>query len=154
MKMNGEGHRLGARLLEVSILFVLPILVPYLFPMKILIAKPYSLLGILLMLLGLALMSWVGILFRREGASFQLQGKSAAFVTQGLFRASRNPMYLGMLIWLLGLAVLFGSLTAFLFPLLFFLLANFFIIPIEEKSMQERFGLLYAGYKQKVRRWL
>jgi protein-S-isoprenylcysteine O-methyltransferase Ste14 len=62
-------------------------------------------------------------------------------------------MYLGMLIWLVGLAVLLGSVMVFLFPILFFLLANFLVIPLEERSMERGWGGRYLGYKRTVRRW-
>ena len=75
-------------------------------------------------------------------------------MTSGPFRFTRNPMYLGMLIWLTGLAVLLGSLMAFLFPILLFLLANSLIIPLEERLMEETFGESFLDYKRRVRRWL
>ena len=148
-----KGHRTGARILEVAILIALPILSHYLIPVMIVIPRPYSYLGAVLMLLGLALMTWTATLFREERASFQLHGGSSALVTSGPFRFSRNPMYLGMLIWLVGLAVLLGSLIAFLFPVLFFLLANLLVIPPEEKRMEQLFGSQFVEYKRRVRRW-
>jgi protein-S-isoprenylcysteine O-methyltransferase Ste14 len=60
----------------------------------------------------------------------------------------------GMLIWLLGLAVLLGSLTALLFPILLFLIINFLIIPVEEKRMERVLGEQFIEYKGRVRRWL
>jgi protein-S-isoprenylcysteine O-methyltransferase Ste14 len=63
-------------------------------------------------------------------------------------------MYLGALIWLFGLAILLGSLAAFLFPILLLLLANFLIIPLEERSMEGLFEEQYAEYRRRVRRWL
>lgn len=116
--------------------------------------KPYTYLGIALMLLGLVMANWAAITFRKVKTSFQLHGESSALTTSGPFRFSRNPMYLSMLIWLAGLAVLLGSLTPFLFPILLLLLANFLIIPLEERNMGQRFGTEYAEYKRRVRRWL
>jgi protein-S-isoprenylcysteine O-methyltransferase Ste14 len=154
MKRTNGGHGASARILEFAILIALPILLHYLIPVMILVPKPYSYLGAVLMLLGLALMTWAAMLFRKVGTSFQLQGESSVLVTSGPFRFSRNPMYLGMLIWLMGLAVLLGSLVVFVFPFLFFLLANLFIIPLEEKSMEQTLGKQFIEYKQRVRRWL
>jgi protein-S-isoprenylcysteine O-methyltransferase Ste14 len=154
MRRAEGSHRIGARILEVGILIALPILFHYLIPVKIVIAKPYSYLGAVLMLLGLALMAWASMLFRKAGTSFQLRGGGSVLVTSGPFRFSRNPMYLGMLIWLIGLAVLLGSLIVFLFPILFFLLANFLVIPLEEKDMERTLGERFIEYKRHVRRWL
>jgi len=146
-------RRTSARILEVAILIALPILFHYLVPMMIVIPRPYSYLGAGLMLLGLALMTWTATLFREERTSFQLRGGSSALVTSGPFRFSRNPMYLGMLTWLIGLAVLLESLIAFLFPILFFLLASLLIIPPEEKRLGQLFGMQFIEYKRRVRRW-
>jgi protein-S-isoprenylcysteine O-methyltransferase Ste14 len=153
MRRTAGNHWGGARIMEVAILIALPILFHILIPV-IVIARPYSYLGSILMLLGLVLMVWAAMLFRRVGTSFQLQGGGSSLAISGPFRFSRNPMYLGMLVWLIGLAVLLGSLIAFLFPILFFLLANFFIIPMEEKGMQQSVGAQFLEYKRRVRRWL
>jgi protein-S-isoprenylcysteine O-methyltransferase Ste14 len=137
-----------------SILIALPVLFHYLIPIIILVPKPYSYLGALVMLLGLGLMTWAAMLFRKVETSFQLQGKSSSLVTSGPFHLSRNPIYLGMLIWLIGLAILLGSLIAFVFPPVFFMLANFYVIPLEEKSMEQMFGKQFVEYKRRARRWL
>jgi protein-S-isoprenylcysteine O-methyltransferase Ste14 len=154
MKRTERGHRTSARILETMILIALPVLFHYLVPIIILVPKPYSYLGVLVMLLGLAIMTWAAMLFRKVGTSFQLYGESSSLVTSGPFHLSRNPIYLGMLIWLIGLAVLLGSLVAFAFPLVFFMLASFYVIPLEEKSMERMFGKQFVEYKQQVRRWL
>jgi protein-S-isoprenylcysteine O-methyltransferase Ste14 len=153
MRIKGRGHRASARILEVAILIALPILFHYLIPVMIVIPKPYSYLGVALMLLGFVLMAWAAMLFRKVGTNFQLYGGGSVLITSGPFRLSRNPMYLGMLIWLIGLAILLGSLITFLFPALFFLLANFLLIPLEEKDIEQKAGKEFIEYKRHVRRW-
>jgi protein-S-isoprenylcysteine O-methyltransferase Ste14 len=147
-------HRTGGRIWEVALLIALPVISHYLIPVMIVVPRPYSYLGIAVMLLSLALMIWTAKVFREKETGFQLHGGSSTLVTSGPFQFTRNPMYLGMLIWLVGLAILLGSLIAFLFPILFFLLANFFVIPPEEKRLEQLFGAQFAEYKQHVRRWL
>jgi protein-S-isoprenylcysteine O-methyltransferase Ste14 len=154
MRRTERGHRVSARILEVAILIALPVLFHYLVPIIILVPEPYSYLGVLVMLLGLALMTWAAMLCREVGTSFQLRGDSSSLVTSGPFRLSRNPIYLGMLIWLIGLAMLLGSLIAFVFPAIFFMLANFYVIPLEERNMEQVFRRQFVEYKQHVRRWL
>jgi len=63
-------------------------------------------------------------------------------------------MYLGMLIILIGIAILMGSLITFIFPIIFFVIINWFFIPMEEKNMEIKFGKKYSEYKNKVRRWI
>jgi protein-S-isoprenylcysteine O-methyltransferase Ste14 len=141
-------------MVEVAILIALPFLFHYLIPVMTVIPAPYTYLGAIVLLLGLALMIWAASLFRQSGAGFQLHMDKPVLVSSGPFRFSRNPMYLGMLIWLVGLAVLLGSLSVFLFPLLLFLLANFLVIPIEERNLEGTLGEAYLAYKRRVRRWL
>jgi protein-S-isoprenylcysteine O-methyltransferase Ste14 len=143
----------GARVLEIVVLLGAPIFCHYVVPVRILIRRPYAYLGVIPMVLGLTLATRAAAEFRRAGTGFDLRG-SSALVTSGPFRFSRNPIYLAMLAWLLGLAVLLGSLIAFVFPVLFWLLANFLVIPLEEKRTERLFGEEFSEYKRRVRRWL
>ena len=143
-----------ARVLEIVILLGAPVLCHYVVPVMIVVRRPYSYLGVIPMVLGLILATRAAAEFRRAGTGFALRGGSSALVTSGPFRFSRNPMYLAMLTWLLGLGVLLGSLVAFVFPVLFWLLADFFIIPLEERSTERLFQEEFLEYKRHVRRWL
>lgn len=92
-------------------------------------------------------------LFHKQKTTFTLE-KSSSFVQNKFYRISRNPMYLGVLIIFLGLAILNGNLIAFISPLLFFLCMNYLCIPPEEVLMEQTFGDPYVQYKKKVRCWL
>ncbi len=140
-------------IIELILLIALPILLHMLLPIRRLVPVPFNYIGIALMLAGFALMLWTSKIFRSTGTSYQLEVESSSLMTTGPFRYSRNPMYLGMLIWLLGLATLLGSLMAFLFPVMLFFLATAFIIPVEEKRLENSYGEEYRAYKQRVRRW-
>jgi protein-S-isoprenylcysteine O-methyltransferase Ste14 len=154
MKKTKGSHNIGARILEILILIALPVLLHYLIPVMIVIPSPYTYLGGVFIILALALMTRASRFFRKAGTGFDLREGGSVLVTSGPFRFSRNPIYLGMLFWLIGLAVLLGSLISFLFPLLFFLLANFLVIPREEKDLEKKMGEKYIQYKRHVRRWL
>ncbi len=75
-------------------------------------------------------------------------------VTEGVFRVSRNPMYVGMALVLTGAALGFGSLSPFAVPFLFGWLATRHFIRAEEAALQEVFGPAYEEYRRRVRRWL
>ena len=80
--------------------------------------------------------------------------EATALVTGGFYRYSRNPMYLGMVLLLLGTAMLYGT-AGTLLPIPFFVWVihrNF--IPGEERLMAAAFGEEYLEYKNRVRRWL
>lgn len=140
-------------LFEFMMLIGAPILCHYFFPLAMIIAGPLRLSGMVLIIMGLLIASAATREFRRAGTGFRMKDSGSSLVTSGPFRFSRNPIYLGMLIWLAGLAVLLGSLMAFLFPLLFFVLANYLLIPLEEKKLQDSFDERFIGYRQRVRRW-
>lgn len=79
---------------------------------------------------------------------------ATALVESGVFRFTRNPMYLGMLGILLGWAAFLASLLAvLLLPGFVLYMTRFQIVP-EERALTARFGAAFAGYAKKVRRWL
>jgi protein-S-isoprenylcysteine O-methyltransferase Ste14 len=140
----------------IQLLFVLAVVFGshYLMPIRALIEPPLNYLGLLLVLAGVLLDVRAASLFRERETSFKLQGGAATMITDGPFGFSRNPIYLGIMTVLLGLAIFLGSLTAFIYPVLVFILFQFDLIPMEERRMEEAFGEDYLEYKRKVRRWL
>jgi protein-S-isoprenylcysteine O-methyltransferase Ste14 len=111
-------------------------------------------LGIGLMMAGLALDVWAAGLFSRAGTTVKPLEPSSALVTRGPFRLSRNPMYLGMMVILVGLGMVLGSLAPFAVVPAFALLIEHRFIRREEAMLEETFGAAYAEYRSKVRRWL
>ncbi len=79
---------------------------------------------------------------------------TAALVTTGLYRITRNPMYLGMQLILLGWAVFLSNAAALIVAPLFALYITRFQIVPEERVLAEKFGAVFADYKTRVRRWL
>jgi len=79
---------------------------------------------------------------------------ATTLVESGIYRLTRNPMYLGFLIALLGWAVFLANVLAVLLLPGFVLYMNRFQIAPEEKALSARFGAAFAAYKGSVRRWL
>ena len=94
--------------------------------------------------------------FRRAKTTMNPIKASAAssLVTSGVYRYTRNPMYLGLSVTLMGWAVFLSNLLALLAVPLFVLYINRFQINPEERVLSSLFGAEYAAYKEKVRRWL
>jgi len=94
--------------------------------------------------------------FRRARTTINPVKPSAAssLVTSGVYRVTRNPMYLGLLVTLVAWAVFLSNLVALLAAPLFVLYINRFQINPEERVLSSLFGAEYAVYKEKVRRWL
>jgi protein-S-isoprenylcysteine O-methyltransferase Ste14 len=80
--------------------------------------------------------------------------KASALVTGGVFRLTRNPMYLGMLFILLGWTAALGHPAGALFAALFVLWIDRLQIAPEERALAQRFGDAYAAYRARVRRWI
>ena len=79
---------------------------------------------------------------------------ASSLVTSGVFEYSRNPMYLGMALILLGLTLMFNMIGGILFTLLFTIYITKFQIKPEEEVMERLFGEDFLKYKQNVRMWL
>jgi protein-S-isoprenylcysteine O-methyltransferase Ste14 len=111
--------------------------------------------GIALIVLGLAFGVWARLTFARHRAEIYPWSEAhSALVTNGPFRFSRNPMYLGLLVIGIGAALVAGTWLMWLVPVLLFVLDNFVIIPFEEHSMERTFGDAYRAYGSRVRRWI
>jgi protein-S-isoprenylcysteine O-methyltransferase Ste14 len=79
---------------------------------------------------------------------------ATALVTSGIYRFTRNPMYLGLTLLLLGWALFLCSAWALAGPVLFVLYVGRFQIKPEEKILSAKFGAAYSEYVSRVRRWL
>jgi protein-S-isoprenylcysteine O-methyltransferase Ste14 len=136
------------------ILLILSVLFHFIFPVTTLLPYPYSLNGLLLVITGIILVFRTNYLLLKNRTSLQPFETPSAFIISGSFRLSRNPIYLGMLIILIGAVMILGTLSSFVFPLLFFIILNQTIIPQEESILEKLFGNQYHAYKTKVRRWV
>ena len=75
-------------------------------------------------------------------------------VTTGIYRFTRNPIYVGFLCLLIGLPLIFGDYWGVILALLQVILFNRLIIRHEEAYLSAKFGAEYTDYKRKVRRWV
>lgn len=81
-------------------------------------------------------------------------GRTSTLVTLGIYRVSRNPMYVGLVCFLLGWAAYLCALWPLAGPVLFILYLNRFQIEPEERILAQRFGDEFNAYRSQVRRWL
>lgn len=78
----------------------------------------------------------------------------SSLVTTGIFRLTRNPMYVGMLLILISSVLWFGAATSILVVIIFFISIDRYQIRREEKVLIDRFGKSYKDYVNRVPRWL
>ncbi len=105
---------------------------------------------------GVALAAYAVAMFRRQDTTVNpvAPEKAEALVTTGVYRYTRNPMYVGMLIVLSGWVIYLGSAIGSLGILVFVIYMTRFQIQPEERILKEKFGQAYSDYCGKVRRWL
>ena len=116
---------------------------------------PLPPLGILLVAISWILPVWAFVLFRREGTEIEPTSvTNRTLVTSGPYQFTRNPMYLGLVILTLGIAIWVGAWPMFGAPIALFATANWVHIPFEEAKMRRQFGSVYDNYVARVRRWI
>jgi len=114
----------------------------------------WYLIGIIPIGLGAGLALWGSKLFAKAGTNIIPFTESTALVTSGAFSFSRNPMYLGMNLALIGLALLLNAAVPWLVVVGFALLLRIKFVRVEEQLMEATFGEEYLSYKARVRRWV
>ena len=132
------------------LMFLLTVSVPQL----AFLTTPYNYLGFVLFFVGLSVVRKGQFVFKAAKTEINTFKPPKHLVIEGPFRYSRNPIYLGFTLALLGWAMVLGNLVSLDGVLLFFFVANFWYIPFEEKAMEKEFGADYIAYKEQVRRWL
>lgn len=110
--------------------------------------------ALLITTLGVVLMLWSFILFRKLRTTLNPNKTPDKIITEGPYRISRNPMYLGLVLCMLGFSLWQGELFLFFATVLFFFLMDRIVIPYEEKLAQEGMKSLYLAYAKSVRRWI
>jgi protein-S-isoprenylcysteine O-methyltransferase Ste14 len=133
---------------------VLMLALNFLFSLKRIIPFPWDLLGLIPLALGIALNIVADKAFRDAKTTVKPFQESAVLITDGVYRLSRHPMYLGFVLILLGLAILLGSLTPFLVVPIFAIVMDRVFVVVEEGMLEEKFGQAWLDYKSQTRRWV
>jgi protein-S-isoprenylcysteine O-methyltransferase Ste14 len=115
---------------------------------------PLRLFGAVCLLAGLALAIWAVATFRRAGTTFHPAGPTTTLAVGGPYRFTRNPMYLGLVFILAGLALLANALWPLILLPVVIVIVRRAVIDREERYLTAKFGEEYLRYKARVRRWL
>lgn len=135
------------------ICLILMALLRWVWPVQIVLGYPTNLVGLVPAAMGL-LIGVSGVLkFRRERTNIHPFRTADKLVTDGLYGYSRNPMYLGLTLILVGTWILLGAVSPVFGVLVFVVAASHWYIPGEERMMSEKFGKAYEEYRTKVGRW-
>lgn len=93
-------------------------------------------------------------LFRVHATAICPNARTTVLITNDVYRLTRNPMYLGIVLMLLGTALGSGGLFFYLAALVFFLIIDLVFCPYEEDKLSHAFGDQFDPYRDRVRRWL
>ena len=104
--------------------------------------------------LAFALAIWAIATIRGAGSQVATDKPTTKVVSEGPFRVTRNPIYAGMFLGHIGLAIAFDSLWLLVTLLPFYLVIRYGVVAREEAYLERKFGKDYLNYKSKVRRWL
>jgi protein-S-isoprenylcysteine O-methyltransferase Ste14 len=140
--------RIAALLTAISVTFW------YFSPTHTVLYVPYKLIGSISTIVGFAIMMWAWLQFQKAKTAVCPTAESSTIVVDGAYRICRNPMYLGMLLMLTGVALFMGTVEAFFAPAAFFIIMDKVFIPFEEKKLLKGFENHYAEYMKRTRRWL
>jgi protein-S-isoprenylcysteine O-methyltransferase Ste14 len=115
---------------------------------------PAGWLGAIVFVLALALVAWAIVTITRAGSNVPTNLPTTAIVESGPYRFTRNPIYLGMFLGLIGLAIAFDNLWLLMMLVPFALVIHYGVVAREEAYLERKFGDAYRGYGSRVRRWL
>jgi protein-S-isoprenylcysteine O-methyltransferase Ste14 len=111
-------------------------------------------LGATMFVIALALFSWAILTIIRAGSSVPTNRPTTAIVESGPYRFTRNPIYIGMFLGLLGLAIAFDNIWLLMMLVPFALVIRYGVVAREEAYLERRFADVYRAYRSRVRRWL
>lgn len=126
----------------------------YFYPMKFLPAAISVWFGVVLILVSIPIALSAVLAFRRAGTSPDVRKATTAISTDGIYRWSRNPMYLSLAVLYLGIAGWVNSLWMLLLLVPVLIVVDRGVIKREERYLQKKFGDEYLRYKSQVRRWV
>jgi protein-S-isoprenylcysteine O-methyltransferase Ste14 len=115
---------------------------------------PASWLGTMVFVPALALVAWAIVTLTRAGSNVPTNLPTTTIVESGPYRFTRNPIYLGMFLGLIGLAIAFDDLWLLMMLVPFALVIRYGVVAREEAYLKRKFGDAYRGYHSRVRRWL
>ncbi len=123
-------------------------------PGAALLTAPWHYGGAAPLVAGIAIALFASRQFAAVGTNIIPLTRSSALVTSGAFALTRNPMYLGMVLALIGIGLLLNRPWPWLVPVVFVSVLYLRFIRHEEALMAETFGDTYLAYRQRVRRWM
>jgi len=123
-------------------------------PIPFVVSSVLENIGFVLVVIGFLFGVAAFLAFRKARTTLDPHGKVSAIVTDGIYRFTRNPIYLAFLLMLIGFPLNSGNYWGSLLSPVFVIFMNSLVIEKEEAYLEKKFGDVYTSYKSRVRRWL
>lgn len=134
--------------------FILLMLIIRALPLKPIIGFPWNLSGLPLLFFGIYVAVMTKKLFKKSKTPISPNASPTQLHQNGFYKFTRNPMYLGIVIGLVGIALLTTRVINLVFPLIYFFIMDKLFIIKEEANLEKEFGRQFLDYKRKTRRWI
>lgn len=129
-------------------------LLAWLIPLPFVVPPLVRYIGFALIVIGFLLGLSAALAFRRARTTLDPYHPVSSIVTSGIYGFSRNPIYVGFLLMVIGIPLNAGTYWGIILAPIFILLCNKLVIEHEEGYLEKKFGEPYLNYKSRVRRWL
>lgn len=135
-------------------MFIGLMLLVWIFPSGRIIQYPLNLTGLPLLVIGICIAIKAKKLFQKTGTPISPEASPVILHKEGIYKYSRNPMYLGIVIGLAGIAILTTQIINLIFPLVYLIIMYKLFIRKEEVNLSDKFGDDFLVYKKTTRRWI
>lgn len=146
--INKNIHPPIVALIYMSLAIAMGWIVPISFP------SYWKFIGLGLVVVGFMLAFGAVNEFRKAQTTLDPHGSPKALVSNGIYCFTRNPIYLGFFLIVIGFPLYFGSIWGVIAAPLFAMTLSRLVIEKEEAYLAKKFGEAYTGYKSRVRRWI
>lgn len=133
---------------------ILMILTYWLLPGVVIAPGPVRMFGVVFVVLGILLNIAAKQAMKKAQTPVSPFAKTTSLITWGVYSWTRNPMYLGLVLLLVGVSILMGNLLPMIITLLFALIMQNRFVTLEEKKLSEEFKDRWEDYKNRTRRWI
>jgi protein-S-isoprenylcysteine O-methyltransferase Ste14 len=138
-----------------AVAFVAGLAIDWLYPLRLVPASgPGAWIGGAVFALGFALAIWSIVTIRKADTPVETIKPTTVIVANGPYRFTRNPIYIGMFLGQIGLAIGINSVWILAMLVPFYLVIRYGVVAREEAYLERKFGDVYLAYKSQVRRWL
>lgn len=125
-----------------------------LFPLHFIHGPLRTIIGAIFLAYSFLVMSLAVLQMRKAGTNIDVRKPTTAIVTDGIYRFTRNPMYVSMALLLIAISVLISNIWIFILTPAFIIVIQKGVIEREERYLEKKFGSEYMDYKNRTRRWI